>query len=212
MSTKPSPGRRHLAVACLRVAGAALTCGFLAACAAPPLGASPRPFAELRLGGTPAPAPPPSYPGAPERIAPYAPAPTAPELRPPLGAPASASPVTPVTLAEAVERVSGWLTRTGFAVEKRPEGSGELLAATRMGAPSALQGDAVCGLEAMHRPDISSTDLTVRVTPAPGGVQVQTQARFVEIDTRLLSGDLSRQICRSRGRLEQAVLRAALGG
>ena len=81
-----------------------------------------------------------------------------------------------------------------------------------MGAPAVLVGEAVCGLEAMRRPDISSTDLTVRLTPAPGGVQLETTARFVEVDTKLLSGTLARQTCRSRGVLEAAVRRAALGG
>ena len=118
----------------------------------------------------------------------------------------------PVTLELATARVSAYLANAGFALEQRPEGLGRLVSATRMGAPRALQGDAVCGLEAMHRPDISSTELSVRLTPAPGGVQVETNARFVEIDTRLLSGTLTRQTCRSRGVIEAGVKRAALGG
>ena len=187
----------------LRAVGAALLCAALAACASPP-DPSHHAFAELRLGGAPAPTYPPD--ASPAVQAP----PSPPRLRPPLGAPQT--PVLPVTLAAAVERVSGWLDHADFAVERRPEGMGELLVATRMGPPSALQADAVCTLEAMHRPDVSSTDLTVRLTPAPGGVQVQADARFVEIDTRLISGDLSRQTCRTRGRLEQAVTQAALGG
>ena len=117
-----------------------------------------------------------------------------------------------MTLQAATYRVAAYLGRAGFALEQRSEGPGQLVSATRMGAPSALQGEAVCGLEALHRPDISSTDVTVQLTPTLGGVQMQTSARFVEVDTKLLSGALARQTCRSRGVLEDAVRQAALGG
>ncbi len=127
-------------------------------------------------------------------------------------APPEPSPVLPVSLDTATQRVTAYLQQAGFALEQRPEGSGRLVSATRMGAPSRLAADAVCGLQALHRPDISSTDLTVRLLPAPGGVQVQASARFVEVDTRLLSGDLARQTCRSRGVLEAGVRQAVLGG
>ena len=112
----------------------------------------------------------------------------------------------------AAERVSAYLSRAGFALEQRPEGNGRLVSATRMGAPTELQGQAICGLQAMHRPDIASTNLSVHLISAPGGVQLQTHAQFVEVDTKLLSGDLARQTCRSQGVLESAVRQAARGG
>ena len=118
----------------------------------------------------------------------------------------------PVGLDTAAARVSAYLNQAGFALEQRPDGAGLLVSATRMGAPQALASEAVCELEALHRPDIASSELTVLLTPAPGGVQVEASARFVEIDTRLLSGELARQTCRSRGVLEAAVRRAALAG
>ena len=136
----------------------------------------------------------------------------APILRPRETAPLEPAPVLPVTLDAAAGRVTAYLDRAGFALEERADGGGQLVSATRMGAPAALSDEAVCGLEAMHRPDISSTDLTVRLTPAPGGVQLETTARFVEIDTKIIAGTLTRQTCRSRGVLEAAVRRAALGG
>ncbi len=135
-----------------------------------------------------------------------------PTLRPRLTSPAEPSPILPVSLDTATARVSAYLDHAGFALEQRPDGAGRLVSATRMGAPQVLAHEAVCGLEALHRPDISSTELSVRLTPAPGGVQVEAAARFVEVDTRLLSGDLARQTCRSRGVLESAVKQAALGG
>lgn len=142
----------------------------------------------------------------------FGPAPAAPPaLRPRVAAPAP-SPVLPVTLDEAAGRVAAYLQANGFALEDRPDGPGRLLTGTRMGRPATLQGQAVCGLEAMHRPEVSSTDVDVRLQPAPGGgVQVETAARFVEIDTRLIAGALSRQTCRSRGVLEAAVRQAARG-
>ena len=174
----------------------------LGACVATPPQAPVRHFGELRLGGRTAEAEPP----------PIAASTSAPVLRPRVAAPLEPAPVLPVSVETAAQRVSAYLTRAGFALEQRPEGAGRLVSATRMGAPQAVQAEAVCGLEAMHRPDIASTDLTVRLTPAPGGVQVEASARYVEVDTKLLSGALARQTCRSRGVLEAAVRRAALGG
>jgi hypothetical protein len=175
--------------------GIAAALGILiAGCAASPPEHPLGHFSEVRLG------PPPPGP------------PTAPELRPRVAAPAPPSPVLPVTLDGATSRVAAYLQGQGFALEQRPDGPGRLLAATRMGRPAVIEPEAVCGLEAMHRPDFSSTDLTVRLLPAPGGVQVEEEARFVEIDTRIIAGTLARQTCRSRGVLEAAVRRAALGG
>ncbi len=118
----------------------------------------------------------------------------------------------PVGLDTAAARVSAYLSQAGFALEHRPEGTSLLISATRMGAPQILSAEAVCGLEALHRPDIASTELTVRLIPVPGGVQVEASARYVEVDTRLISGELARQTCRSRGVLEAAVRHAALAG
>lgn len=129
-----------------------------------------------------------------------------------MAAPVEPAPLLPVGLDTAAARVSAYLNQAGFALEERPEGSSLLVSATRMGAPQVLAAEAVCGLEAMHRPDIASTELTVRLIPAPGGVQVEASARYVEVDTRLVSGELARQTCRSRGVLEAAVRRAALAG
>lgn len=174
----------------------------LVGCAANPPDAPVAHFSSLRLGRPTGPAPPPP----PIRTA------QAPALRPRVTTPALPSPVLPVSLDAAAGRVSTYLGRLGFALEQRPDGPGRLLTATRMGQPSVLQPEAVCGLEAMRRPDISSTEVTVRLTPAPGGLQLETEASFVEIDTRLMAGTLARQTCRSRGVLEDAVRRAALGG
>ena len=180
-------------------------------------------FDELRLGRpaaprspSPEPAPAPASAAFPRSDEPpplkRGAAARAPTLRPRETAPTEPAPVLPVTLDAATGRVAAYLDRAGFALEQRADSGGQLVSATRMGAPAALAGEAVCGLEAMHRPDISSTDLTVRLTPAPGGVQVETTARFVEIDTKIIAGTLARQTCRSQGVLEAAVRRAALGG
>jgi hypothetical protein len=177
----------------LTLLGAALL--VTAGCSGAPPASPVSHFSEVRLGPAP--------PGPPAAV---------PELRPRVTAPATPSPILPVGLDTATGRVAGYLQGAGFALEQRPDGAGRLLSATRMGRPALLEPEAVCGLEAMHRPDISSTDLTVRLSPAPGGVQLETKARFVEIDTRILAGTLARQTCRSRGVLEAAVRRAALGG
>ena len=164
-------------------------------------------FGELRIGRAA---------DAPEAAPPVSPSPVQtsakPALRPRMAAPVAPTPVLPVGLNTATARVSAYLAQAGFALEQRPEGAGLLVSATRMGAPQVLAAEAVCGLEALHRPDIASTELTVRLTPAPGGVQVEASARYVEVDTRLISGELARQTCRSRGVLEAAVRRAALAG
>ncbi len=182
----------------------------LSGCTAAPPQAPVTHFGELRLG-RPAEAPPPRMAVSGPQPVP-SPASRAPVLRPRTLAPVEPAPVLPVGLDTAAARISGYLNSAGFALEQRPEGGGRLLSATRMGAPQALGAEAVCGLEALHRPDIASTELTVRLTPAPGGVQVETSTHFVEVDTRLLSGELARQTCRSRGVLEAAVRRAALAG
>ena len=174
----------------------------LGGCAASPPSAPVRHFGDLRLGARASEAAsPPALPSA-----------AAPVLRPRVGAPLEPAPVLPVTLDAATQGVSTYLDGAGFVLEQQQQGAGRLVSATRMGAPQALQAEAVCGLEALHRPDISSTEITVRLTPAPGGVKVETRARFVEVDTRLLSGTLTRQTCRSRGVLEAAVRRAAFAG
>ena len=201
MSTEAAVGRSHTEA--WAVALVALACGALSACSTSPPTTPVRHFGELQMNR---PAATPDVAAPPEASA------ETPTLRPRTPAPVEPAPVLPVTLDGAADRVAAYLTHAGFALEQRPDGAGRLLSATRMGAPASLSGEAVCGLEAMHRPDISSTDLTVRLMAAPGGVQVETSARFVEVDTRLLAGTLTRQTCRSSGTLEAAVRRAALGG
>ncbi len=182
-------------------------CTTLCACGSAPPQTAVRHFGELRLGRSG------EEPGPVAADAtPTAPGLAALTLRPRLTAPAEPAPVLPVNLDTAAARVAAYLDHAGFALEQRPEGAGRLVSGTRMGPPQTLEAQAVCGLEALHRPDIASTELTVRLTPAPGGVQLEASARFVEVDTRLLSGELARQTCRSRGVLEAAVRRAALAG
>jgi hypothetical protein len=109
-------------------------------------------------------------------------------------------------LGGALARVQALLAEDGFKVETRTEGAEDVIAATRMSTPEALRDEAACPLEAMRRPDFSATDLDVRLGPATG---VRTVSRFVLVDTNLISGDLTRQTCRSNGALEAAVRRAA---
>ena len=214
MSTKLRPLSQLRAFGSAALAGAAAC-----ACASAPQDAGRGGFSELRLGhgGGPSAAASAAAPVASPTFAQSDEPPpmrhrAPPELRPRLEAPAEPAPVLPVSLDAAATRIALYLGRAGFALEQQADGTGRRVSATRMGAPSALDGEAVCGLEVLHRPDISSTELTVSLTPAPGGVQVATRAAFVEIDTKLLSGALARQTCRSRGVLEAAVRRAARGG
>jgi hypothetical protein len=188
----------------------------LSACAQPPAPRNAGGFSRLDFGRTPRkPTPAPSRP-APPPVQEAAASPPAsaslPALRPRVATPSLAAPILPARLDQAEARVTAFLDRSGFALETRPDAGGALITATRMGLPAMLDGQATCGLEAMRRPTVSSTDLLVRLTPAPGGVRLEASARFVEIDTKLLSGELARETCRSKGVLESAVQQAALGG
>jgi hypothetical protein len=179
VSTKP--WRRNGIAAAASLASA----GVLAACAGP----APEPghsFDEVRFARV-APPPAPAYLTPPQAVA--------------------SAPVTPAEApAGALARVQALLAEDGFKVETRTEGAEDVIAATRMSTPEALRDEAACPLEAMRRPDFSATDLDVRLGPATG---VRTVSRFVLVDTNLISGDLTRQTCRSNGALEAAVRRAA---
>ena len=185
MSTKP--WRRNGIGPAAALAVAALC----AACAGP----APEPghgFSEVRFHRV-APPPAPAY------------------LQPPPAAAAAAAAASatppPADPTGAADRVRALLTHDGFTVEDRRDGDAHILAATRMAAPDALGQEAVCALQAMRRPDFSASDLDVRLAPGSAAVS----GRFVLIDTNLISGDLTRQTCRSNGLLEAAVRRAAAG-
>jgi hypothetical protein len=171
---------------------AALTVATLgAACAGP----APEPghsFSEVRLQRV-APPPAPVYLQAPHP-----------------NAVASAPPVI-ADSTTAAARVRALLTQDGFTVETQHKGETRRLTATRMGTPEALRHEAACALKALHRPNFSASDVDVLLAPSVSGLAVQATSRFVLIDTSLLSGDLTRQTCRSNGALEAAVRRAAAG-
>lgn len=111
----------------------------------------------------------------------------------------------------AVGRVLSLLKTDGFTIEATREGPAWRLTATRMAAPAALRLEAACALKAMHRPDFSASDLEVRLADGAAGGAAETTGRFVLVDTNLISGELTRQKCRSNGVLEAAVRRAAAG-
>jgi hypothetical protein len=62
-----------------------------------------------------------------------------------------------------------------------------------------------------------TTHVDVRLAPASFAAQVPglrmgIAVKVVELDANLLSGAFSKKICHSRGRLEAALRRAAVGG
>jgi hypothetical protein len=114
--------------------------------------------------------------------------------------------------AEVERRVDAYLAAQGFRVEDSLDGTARVVTATRMGEPAALADEAACALEAMRRPDISAANLTVRLHPSGDGVALDLTSSFTEVDTNLISGDLVRETCRSRGVLERGVRQAAQGG
>jgi hypothetical protein len=85
---------------------------------------------------------------------------------------------------------------------------------------AAPKPDAICALRALERPQMYTTHVDVRLSPAPSsegppattGVRMGVQVRVVELDANLLSGAFSKQTCHSRGVLEAALRRAAVGG
>jgi hypothetical protein len=85
------------------------------------------------------------------------------------------------------------------------------MAAAKGGAPT--KAEAVCALQALERPEMYTTHVAVRLSPAPAaGVQMGVEVKVVELDANLLSGAFSKQVCQSRGVLEAALRRAAFGG
>jgi hypothetical protein len=138
-------------------------------------------------------------PAAPTRLASAAPA--------PISRPARRA---PVSLDEARRRVIALLSAEGFAPE--PDVGGELISASRMVTVNEGSREAVCGVHALSHPCMYAANVDVRLTPGALGVEVGVDARFEEMDQNLISGELSKHACVSRGVLEAQVRRAATGG
>jgi len=121
-----------------------------------------------------------------------------------------------VSVDDARRRVEAYLAQAGFEPESRAAGgfytvSGERMTSAR-GAGEAKP-EAVCALKALERPEMYTTHVDVRLSPAPdAGVRLGIEVKVVELDANLLSGAFSKQTCASRGMLEAALRRAALGG
>jgi hypothetical protein len=221
MSTKPAG---------LCIFGAAIMAAGLAGCAGSPASddTAPHSFSELRIGRprqaaeTPPPVP---MPAAPVRQA-AAPAhsphssavarvsvPPASHASAPLASlPPAEEAVGSLDPALAARRVNAYLAAQGFSAEDSDQGGVRIVTATRMAEPRKLVGEAACSLEAMRRPDFSAANLTVRLTPGAGGLEVGVKSSFVEVNTNLISGSLVRETCRSRGVIEAGVRQAAQGG
>ena len=120
--------------------------------------------------------------------------------------------ITPASLADVRRRVDAFLASRGFRLETEVQGVSTSIAATRMTEGEVAYEDAVCGLKALHRPRILTTTLNLRLVPSAGGVELDVDARYLELDQGVVSGALSRRACRSRGVLEAQVRRAARAG
>jgi len=139
-------------------------------------------------------------------------------------APVARSPVSPppavaasgLSIDEARRRAEAYLAQAGFEPESRAAAglytvSGERMASAK--GAGAEKPPAVCPLKALERPEMYTTHIDVRLSPAPSaGVQLGIEVKVVELDANLLSGAFSKQICQSRGVLEAALRRAAFGG
>ena len=124
---------------------------------------------------------------------------------------------------EARRRVEAYLVQTGFEPESVAHADLYIISGNRMasamhdGAPKA---EAVCALKALERPQMYTTHVDIQLSPAaPGlgrpaasGVRMGIEVKVVELDANLLSGAFSKQTCHSRGVLEAALRRAAVGG
>lgn len=175
--------------------------GVLAACASAGSGGEPSHFSELNLGRrAPAPPPPETAPTPPGRKS----TPQAAVAPPPVLA------VVPVSPGEAQRRLDALLTTDGFSTEASGAAGARRIVAERMS--TAPSDDAVCTLRALNRPQMYATTVDVQLRPSSAGVEVGVQTRFEEVDRNLVSGELSKHVCRSRGVLEAAIRRAALGG
>jgi hypothetical protein len=140
-------------------------------------------------------------------------------------APSARSRSAAKTVAEAIpgqsmdevrRRVEAYLAQTGFEPESRAAAGVYTVSGERM-APAkgadAAKPDAVCTLKALERPEMYTTQVAVRLSPAPAaGVQMGVEVKVVELDANLFSGAFSKQTCQSRGVLEAALRRAAFGG
>jgi hypothetical protein len=115
-----------------------------------------------------------------------------------------------IALNEARRRVIALLSAEGFAPEL--DAQGEVISASRMATASEGAHDAVCGVRALSRPRMYAANVDVRLEPSAQGVEVGVDARFEEMDQNLVSGELSKHACVSRGVLEAQVRRAATGG
>jgi hypothetical protein len=116
----------------------------------------------------------------------------------------------PAALDEARRRVIALLSAQGFMPEV--DVGGEAISASRMATASEGAHDAVCGVRALSRPRMYAANVDIRLSPGAGGVAVGVDARFEEMDQNLVSGELSKHACVSRGVLEAQVRRAAAGG
>jgi len=138
----------------------------------------------------------------------------APVASPPAGALEVAVPGPSVD--EARRRVEAYLAQAGFEPESRAAAGLYTISGERMESAKdagAAKPEAVCALRALERPQMYTTHVDVRLSPsADAGVRMGIEVKVVELDASLLSGAFSKQTCQSRGVLEAALRRAALGG
>jgi hypothetical protein len=172
--------------------------------AAPP--SAPAPLAAAPLSAAPRVAAPAA--DAPASIAPLASArqPTRLAAVAPLAASAAAQ--GRLSLDEARRRVVALLSAEGFD----PDARGDVISASRMATVNDDAGEAVCGVRALSRPRMYAANVDVHLAPVAQGVEVGVDAHFEEMDQNLVSGELSKHACASRGVLEAQVRRAATGG
>ncbi len=121
---------------------------------------------------------------------------------------------------EARRRVEAYLAQAGFQPEGAVRAGLYVISGDRMTSATgqdAAKPDALCELRALERPQMYTTHVDVRLEPAspaaePAGVRLGIEVKVVELDANLLSGAFSKQTCHSRGALEAALRRAAVGG
>jgi hypothetical protein len=121
---------------------------------------------------------------------------------------------------EARRRVEAYLAQAGFEPSSIAQAGRYIISGDRMASAKdgdAPKPDAVCDLRALERPQMYTTHVDVRLSPASAaaeaaGVRMGIEVKVVELDANLLSGAFSKQTCHSRGRLEAALRRAVVGG
>jgi len=139
---------------------------------------------------------------------------------PPSKAEEVADAVPGLSVDEARRRVEAYLAQAGFEPSSVVRAGLYLISGDRMASAKdgdAQKPDAICGLRALERPQMYATHVDVRLSPASSaakaaGVRMGIEVKVVELDANLMSGAFSKQICHSRGRLEAALRRAAVGG